>query len=63
MKLVKHLGAILAARALALLTFIALALLGAGIAVKTDVATAAIVLGVVLLLDMELSSLTQRPSK
>lgn len=51
----------MALRALSLLTLLALLLVGAGIAAKTDVATAAIVCGAILLIDLEVSSLKGAP--
>ena len=63
MRPIKRLGAILAARELALLTFLALLSLTGGIAIKFDLATAAIVTGTLLLADIELSPLVARSAR
>lgn len=60
MKLFTRLGGILAPRTMALLTLLSLALLTGGIALKTDPATAAIVAGAIILIDLELTSITTR---
>jgi len=63
MKLITLLGGILAARAMALLTLLSLALLTGGIALKADPATAAIVAGTIVLIDLELTAFTKRAPK
>ena len=57
MNLPNRLLAILESRALSALTLLALLLVGVGIAAKWDAATAAIVVGVIILLDLELTTL------
>lgn len=53
----------LRSRAIPLLTLVALLLLAGGLAVKTDPATAAIVVGVIILGDLELTSLFMRTER
>lgn len=59
-KLLARVGAILAARVLGVITIAALASLAVGVAMKTDVATALIVLGSLVLADLVLDDVLPR---
>ena len=59
-KLIVSVGRILAPRAVGLITLAALLLLAGGIAVKLDLATAAIVTGAIILADVAIDPLTRR---
>lgn len=58
-QLIVRVGRILGARAVGVITLAAMCLLAGGIAMKTDVATAMIVVGVVLLADVAVDDLVR----
>jgi hypothetical protein len=59
-KWLSRINRILAVRAVGFITLVALLLLAGGIAVKTDMATAAIVVGAILLADVAVDGLMSR---